>query len=620
MITPLRPLTIGFLLLALLMIVGGCAQEQTTVEIYDVKYDVRDNGMVSGTVNGQPIPFEYQHTFSDTYTPDRDHKGNYARLAADGPVDVELTVDAQITKATLHSVRRELPFSRDGSEFEFTLPGPGHYLLTLPDLYVPHDQTYSVHIFIDSLSTYRGYQAEFDEATDVTEHGVVSNPQKNQTETIQSLLGNRDAVYFPKGIYRTDQLNITNSTTLLLGEGAVLKGTDDFNHDQYLYIDDADSVRIGGLGTIDVNGLTTVNRNTKVHGIDWDNGSRHQVVEDIVFRDSKSWMLQASKAWDVHMDNLKIFSGKDGVDPDGVVNMVVENSTIVSIDDGLAVKSRHEGYYTENVVMRDNIVQSSASNLKIGTENYYGGIEDVVWDNNKVLNGDRGGILYTNEDGTVDVHNVTWRNLYIDNFPWNNRGEGDPFQLLHATGDPDDYTMSDIRYENIRAWPESDGVIEEPVSATFNNIIMNGRHELPPSENVTYEGVIWDEVEGQDIPVVFIEPSPRAHSRYVAGDSVRFDVRHPSDTAIEEVVLEISDDPVAAADTAGASMSYTTVGVDTESPFSIQLDDLSLGKHVLRAKATDVEGGTNRSAPLRIKVVESTTYFNAASEQVNAEQ
>jgi hypothetical protein len=149
MITPVRTPTIVFLLLTLLVIVGGCTQEETTVEIYDVKYDLRDNGMVAGTVNGQPIPFEYQHTFSDTYTPDRDHKGNYACLAADGPVDVEMTVDAQITEAMPRSVCWELPFYRDGSEFEFTLPGPGHYLLTLPDLYVPHDRRHPHHQYAD---------------------------------------------------------------------------------------------------------------------------------------------------------------------------------------------------------------------------------------------------------------------------------------------------------------------------------------------------------------------------------------------------------------------------------------------------------------------------------------
>ncbi|MBD3288115.1 T9SS type A sorting domain-containing protein [candidate division KSB1 bacterium] len=42
----------------------------------------------------------------------------------------------------------------------------------------------------------------------------------------------------------------------------------------------------------------------------------------------------------------------------------------------------------------------------------------------------------------------------------------------------------------------------------------------------------------------------------------------------------------------------------------MKISDVSLGEHILKATATDSDGGQNTTAPLRVHVVESTKYFN----------
>lgn len=594
-------LLFAFILFAIVISAQSGQTNTTNIVIYPVEYDFVDNGMVSGKADGNDLPFEYQHTYRSESTPYKDHKGNYARFAADGPVEIELTVNAEITKAVLHSIRRELPFTRDKSEFRFTLPGPGHYWLDLPDLYSPREITYMVHFFVDSIQTYQSYQDEFAEAADVTKScGIISDPNLDQTTAIQQALMNNRIVYFPKGIYRTGAIKIPANTTLLLGEGSVIKGAEGYDKSPFISIDRAPHVRIAGLGTIDVYAKDRKTR--KIHGIDFDNDSDYGVLEDFLIRDSQSWMVHIKRSSHVYINNLKIFSSKDGIDPDGTINTLIENCSIASIDDAVAVKSKREGYVTKNVTVRDCIVMSAASNLKIGTENYFGVIENIVFDNIKILNGDRGAILYTNElepdEPGADVINITWRNIYIKNFDWRKETGGAPFQIEHRRTTEDRYKIENITFENILAWPKTGGDVDGPIrSVRFNNIIMYGRSYMPYNSNITYEGVIWENAPGdpQDIPVVFIQPSPRAHSRYVPGDDVAIDVKHPFEKSIKKVELFIDD---------------CSVGIDTDAPFSIKISDVTLGEHIVKATATDSDGGQNTTAPLRVQVVESTEYFN----------
>lgn len=571
-----------FLAAVCTLVAGGAVGAATNLVLYPANPDHQTDGLVTGTLNGQAATFEYQHTYHPDSRGTKDFKANYVRFAADGPVDVNLSVNHAITTAQLRTVGKDLPFSRTGSSFSFTLPGPGCYYLQLPDLNIAGRVTYTVFFFFDDLSAYNAYQQSFSSARNVNNYGIVSSPTLNQTSAVQSVLNSGGSIYFPPGIYRTGQLNPVSNTTIYLAPGAVLKGTDDYNTSRYIYINGRQNVRIAGLGTVDANGFTSGNTSNG-HLIDMESSTGVR-LDDVVFRNSNSWMLHIRKCDQVTFDNVRLFSGKDGIDPDGSRDVLIQRATIQSIDDGFAVKSKFSGRSCERVTMRDCVVFSCASSLKIGTENYYGVVKDIVWDRCDAVDADRGCILYTKEDtGVAPISNITWRNIRVFNFRWDVETGGAPFQFDNNTG----VSVSNVLLENIVAYPTTGSAAFGTVSATFRNVIVHGSSTIS-NPGLAFDGVVWQDVTSQSKPVVFIDPSPRNQSDYYGGDSVSVSVQHPYGKAITRVELFVD----------GAS-----AGVRTAAPWSCSLSGVSLGDHTLQARATDADGATNTTAPLRVRVV-----------------
>lgn len=562
------------------LLIGGPAHAQTTLVVYPNTPGYQSDGKLSGTLNGQAVAFEYQHTYHPESLGQKDFKANCIRFAANGPVNVQLTVNASITTASLRTVGKHLSFTRNGSTFQFTLPGPGNYYLQMPDLNTPGKITYTVFFFFDDLLTYNAYQQTFAAARNVLNNGVVSHPTLDQTGAVQNVLNGHGAIYFPAGTYRTGQLTIGSNTTIYLAPGALLKGTNDYNTNRYLYTNGAHNVQIAGLGVIDANGFTSGNIPTKGHLYDAE-AITNLAISDVIARNSNSWMLHLRRCDQVQVDNVKLFSGKDGIDPDGTRDMTVNGAVIQSIDDGFAIKSKFSGRSCERVTMRDCIVFSCASSLKVGTENYYGVVKDITWDNCDAVDADRGCILYTNADqGDAPVSNITWRNIRVFNFPWSAETGGAPFQFHNLSG----VSISNVVLENIVATPTQDCSTYGPVSATFRNVIVNGSSSISAT-GMTFEGVTWPGVTSQSRPVVFIDPSARNQNEYFNGDDVTVAVQHPYGKAISQVELFVDGAPA---------------GICTSPPCQFTLNGLGNGEHVLQAKATDVEEADNTTAPKRI--------------------
>ena len=178
---------IGFLLA---MTAIGASFASTQIEWYPVSPAHRTDGRVTGAINNTPVTFEYFRNIDQYY-----FDVNYIRFAADGPVDVRLDVNAPVKRARLRTVLKAIPFERDDSTFVFTLPGPGHYYLQLPDLGKPESQneksgTYTVLFFVDDLNEMNEKKMKPDDphTTVVTKQGVISHQNLDQTDKIQSIL------------------------------------------------------------------------------------------------------------------------------------------------------------------------------------------------------------------------------------------------------------------------------------------------------------------------------------------------------------------------------------------------------------------------------------------------
>ena len=558
---------------------GSLVYGATTLVVYPNPPDHRSDDRITGTLNGVPVEFEYQHTYHPESAGQKDFKANYVRFAADGPVDVELAVNAAVSRAYLRTVGADLPFTRTGSTFRFTLPGPGNYYLQLPDLNTPGKATYTVFFFFDDLAVYQAYQTAFATARNVTAHGVRSDPGLNQTAAVQSALNTGGAIYFPPGIYRTGQLSIQSGTTVYLAPGALLKGTDDYNTACYIQINGAWGVRIAGLGTIDANGFTAGNMPSKTHLIDMESCGQLS-LDDLLFRNSNSWMLHIRRCDQVAFTNLKLFSGKDGIDPDGSRDVRIDRTVIQSIDDAFAVKSRFANRSCERVTMRDCIMFSCASSFKIGTENYHGAVRDITWDHCDAVDADRGCILYTRpETGVAPISRITWRHIRVFNFPWMAETGGAPFQFHNDSG----ASISDVLLENVVAVPCQSCSVRGAVKPVFRNVIVQGNSAIPAA-SASFEGVIWPGVVSQSRPVVFIEPAPRSGNSYRGGDRITVNVQHPFGKPIALVELFID--------------GYW-MGVRHTPPYHFGLAGQSGGEHLLTARATDIDGVVNQTAPKR---------------------
>ncbi|MBN2315991.1 MAG: hypothetical protein JXM79_18840 [Sedimentisphaerales bacterium] len=396
----------------------------TMIELYPNSALIRSDERISGTANGTALGFEYFRTSPEYY-----YDVSYAWFAADGPVEVELEIDAQIRQARLRSVLRDIPFEKAGSSLIFALPGPGHYYLQLPDLGQPESGnpdsgTYTVLFIVDDLRILEANRMDPNapDVTDISQYGILSDLQRNQTQTIQTVIEKAGNIYLPPGVYRAGKLKIPSGTTLYMAPGAVIQapdGVDVGKGDPFLDLRGSENVHIYGPGTFDGNGYD-------YHLVQTEN-SRDIIIENALFRNCGSWAVHLLLVEGAVCRNVRVLSGKDGIDPDCAKDILIENCLIMSKDDAIAVKTRKPPFSTERVTVRNSIVASDASALKIGTETR-ALMRDITFERCDVFDSDRGIILYARDGGPIE--NVTWRNIRMLMLDWPHETGGAPFQFL----------------------------------------------------------------------------------------------------------------------------------------------------------------------------------------------
>ena len=113
------------------------------------------------------------------------------------------------------------------------------------------------------------------EAKNVRDWGALGDWSHNDTTNIQQVLDLGGAVYIPEGYYRVDSLVITNSRTVLFGDGRssvlIARGA------QPILICKSDP------GLIEVRDLAFNGNHVGTHGIDiWPEGGKRSIFENLV--------------------------------------------------------------------------------------------------------------------------------------------------------------------------------------------------------------------------------------------------------------------------------------------------------------------------------------------------
>jgi polygalacturonase len=230
--------------------------------------------------------------------------------------------------------------------------------------------------------------------------GITVNTKAIQTAIDKcSEAGGR--VIIPAGTFISGTIYLKNNVTLYLMTGAELKGSaamKDYPDNtvgerrkvfrSLIIAKDATAISIAGQGTINGNGASpefnlgdnttpgyTGIRPTLIYmynckGIE---------IFDVQLQNSAFWMENYQRCENLHIKGVQIFNhanfNNDAIDID-CKNVLVEDCTIDSDDDGICLKSEDKNEPCQNIIIRNCIVASNCNAIKFGTTSR-GGFRNV---------------------------------------------------------------------------------------------------------------------------------------------------------------------------------------------------------------------------------------------------
>lgn len=243
---------------------------------------------------------------------------------------------------------------------------------------------------------------------DVKDFGAVGDGQTTDMQAIQkaidACMGTGGTVILRDGIFLSGQLNLGSNMTLLIDSTATLLGIQNNSQEFYpseliktrypnrmledcqrrlIYGNNVQNVTVCGKGTIDGQGDFAPWMHTKELGTEKDRpgifafvASVNIVVEGLTLLDPACWTQVYIECDTLSIRNLTINSGtltpnRDGIDIVDCHNVLIENCSIKSEDDGICFKSGSE-FGCRNVVVRnctiDKLNVRAGNCFKLGTD------------------------------------------------------------------------------------------------------------------------------------------------------------------------------------------------------------------------------------------------------------
>jgi polygalacturonase len=233
---------------------------------------------------------------------------------------------------------------------------------------------------------------------------------------------------FDVGRYLTGSIHLKSNVMLVLKEGAVIVGSlNPFDYDKKLvtaliFAYDQHDVGIIGKGVIDGQGRELAGNVTDIYHkgliknlfrndrpeadiramiINF-RSCRNVLMKGITLRNSASWVETYDQCINLQLDSIyvdsKAFWNNDGIDIVDCDSVAVTNSYIDADDDGICLKSHDGARFCNNILIRNNVIRSSANAIKFGTASY-GGFRNIRIIDNKVFDTYRSAIALEAVDG-----------------------------------------------------------------------------------------------------------------------------------------------------------------------------------------------------------------------------
>ena len=276
----------------------------------------------------------------------------------------------------------------------------------------------------------------------IKDYGAIGDGVTLETEAIQKTIDACHAagggtVLVPAGDFVSGTIQLKSSITLSFDYGASLLGSQDQkdypvdhlrparegNSECFLYAEDANDIRLEGLGVIDGRGSREAfprrsgpgGKDNRPRLIRFEN-CRNLTFSGLTYKNPAFWGIHLVDCKDVHITAVTLQmrgnnSNNDGFDIDGCENVLLENSEIHSHDDAICLKSSLNP--CRKIVVRNCNVSSVTAALKLGTSSS-GGFIDVDVSNCHFFDCPMGGIKLQSVDGGK-MENVNISRIVMDN-------------------------------------------------------------------------------------------------------------------------------------------------------------------------------------------------------------
>ncbi|USU07376.1 glycosyl hydrolase family 28 protein [Sphingomonadaceae bacterium OTU29MARTA1] len=385
---------------------------------------------------------------------------------------------------------------------------------------------------------------------DVRAHGAVGDGRTPDTAAIQRaidaaakvggrvLLGGRRR-------YLTGPVTLAGGIDFHVDRGATLLVSTDATHYAdplagVLHARSAPGLTLSGGGTIDGRSPEFMERYDAV-GEWWVPKSfrpRLIVLEDCADLTIRDLTIVRAPSWTVHLvgcrkvlvDGITIANqldvpNCDGIDPDHCQDVLIRNCRITCGDDAIVIKTTaaHVRYGpSRDIVVRDCIIDTQDSGLKIGTETVQD-IENVLFERCEIRRSSRGLCIQLRDAGTV--RNIVFRKIrFVSQYfsdPWWGRGEAISFTAMPRDSATKVGTITNVRVEDVTGRAENSIRIEGLGGARVSDIRLE-RVNLTLDRWTRYPGGVYDNRPTSVVPAI----EPR--------DAVGISIRHADRVSIAD--------------------------------------------------------------------------------------
>ncbi|MBK7628711.1 MAG: glycoside hydrolase [Bacteroidales bacterium] len=378
------------------------------------------NLIFTATLNSQTIEFVIKSQ-ERSFEVKKFSRYHYAAFDLQNPTTFTLISKLKIDKVEISPLNEKIQFILKENRVVFTLSKPGYSLIRIND---------TIKVFILADKPEKMPVGEI--INIVRNYGVDSTGKTVETSKIQKALneisGTGKILYFPPGRYTSGQLKIPGNSKIHIPRGTVLNAdtssnnsyfsTDNLETKRFLYFNEAENIEISGYGTINGNGNYLRSRfgddarTRLILGAK----SRNIHISGITLQDPGSWNTQVILCEDIIFTNVKLLNNidlanTDGFDPDASKRVLIENCFAYCGDDNVAVKAtNYSGLLgdVDGVTIKGCVFLTKKSSLKVGTETRCENMRNIIFENNDVLECDRGMALYVSDGATLD--NIIFRN------------------------------------------------------------------------------------------------------------------------------------------------------------------------------------------------------------------